>query len=226
MDALKCLKSGNVILLQTDTLWGLSCDATNPDAVDAVIELKHRPENKSMIILVSDKEMLGKYAKLPEGMDIDRLRGISLVLKHKEDSDLCANLIREGTVCARIPDSPHLLDLISKFGKPIVSTSANISGADPPKSLEQIEPSIRDEVCAIVENPENTDPNPQPSTIIDLSVDGKLKVVRVGKHIDRVRKFLGFSEYSFQWPASDMKYPLLPLSMRISSNLQEKHKKK
>lgn len=224
MDALRCLKSGNVILLQTDTLWGLSCDATNDNAVEAVIDLKHRPENKSMIMLVSDKEMLEKYAEMPDGVDIGILRGISLVLRYKEGSGLCKWLVRDGTICARIPDSPFLVSFLKKFGKPVVSTSANISGAEPPKTLESIEPSIRDEVCAVMENPENNDVNPLPSTIIDLSEKGKLKIVRIGKHIEKVKRMLGIFEYSFQWPASDMKYPLLPLPMSISSNLQEKPK--
>ncbi|MCX8199905.1 MAG: L-threonylcarbamoyladenylate synthase [Candidatus Micrarchaeota archaeon] len=222
MDALQCLRSGNVILLQTDTLWGLSCDATNDDAVEAVIDLKHRPENKSMIILVADKDMLAEHAQIPEGINIDNLTGVSLILKCREGTPLSKKILQNGNVCARIPDSKFLTGLISDFGKPIVSTSANISGAELPKSLDTIEPSIREEVCAVIENPECAGVEPQPSTIIDLSVPGKLKIVRVGKNIDKVRRMLAMPDYSFQWPASDMKYPLLPLQMWYTSNLKKK----
>ena len=226
MEALQCLKSGNVILLQTDTLWGLSCDATNENAVEAVIDLKHRPENKSMIILVSDKKMLEKYAVIPKGIDVDHLWGISIVLNHRENSGLSSQIVRDNTICARIPDSPFLVDLVKEFGKPIVSTSANISGAEQPKTLDSIEPSIRDEVCAAVDNPENKEANQLPSSIIDLSKDGKLKMVRVGKNMEKIKKMLGIIEYSFQWPASDMKYPLMALSMRFDSNFIYKDKEK
>ncbi|MEM4331656.1 MAG: L-threonylcarbamoyladenylate synthase [Candidatus Micrarchaeia archaeon] len=222
MDALECLRSGNVILLQTDTLWGLSCDATNDDAVEAVIDFKHRPENKSMIILVADKEMLDEYAEIPENIDVDKLIGVSLILECRGNVPLSRKILQDGKLCARIPDSKFLTSLIREFGKPIVSTSANISGADYPKTLDAIEPSIREEVCQTVENPDNNGTETQPSTIIDLSVEGKLKVVRVGRNIDKVRRMLSQPDYSFPWPASDIKYPLLPLQMRFTSNLKKK----
>ncbi|MEM0437961.1 MAG: L-threonylcarbamoyladenylate synthase [Candidatus Micrarchaeia archaeon] len=187
MYAIECLSQGNIILLQTDTIWGVSCDATDCNAVKKVYIAKKRDESSPMIILVSGPEMLSKYAEWNHKYDISKLIGVSLVLPYK--GGLCSLLVKKGTVCVRIPDSQFLRDFISKFGRPIVSTSANIHKQPSPTSRSDIPESIVQAACAIVENPENDSKDSTPSTVVDLS--GKEPgIVREGRNLDRAKQVL------------------------------------
>lgn len=187
MDAIECLSRGDILLLQTDTIWGVSCDATDCNAVKKVYIAKKRDESSPMIVLVSGPEMLSKYAEWNHKYDISRLIGVSLVLPYK--GGLCSLLVKKGTVCIRIPDSQFLRELISKFGKPIVSTSANVHKQPSPASKNDIPESIVQAACAIVENPENSSVDSTPSTVVDLS--GKEPViVREGRNLERAKQAL------------------------------------
>ncbi|MCX8205710.1 MAG: L-threonylcarbamoyladenylate synthase [Candidatus Micrarchaeota archaeon] len=187
MDAIECLSRGDIILLQTDTIWGVSCDATDCAAVKKVLLAKRRDESSAMIILVSGPEMLSKYAEWSHKYDITKLVGVSLVLPYK--GGLCSLLVKKGTVCARIPDSQFLRDFISRFGKPIVSTSANIHKQPAPASKEDIPEEIVRAASSIVENPANTSRDNTPSTVVDLS--GKEPViVREGRNLERAKSVL------------------------------------
>ncbi len=188
MDALECILNGKVILLQTDTLWGLSCDATNTTAVRRIFTLKRRPEEAAVLLLASDYDMLDEYAVLDENIDYEALTGISLILRHKPDSRLSPLVCKGETICVRIPDSKFMREFVSDFGKPIVSTSANIHSHTSPASLDEIDESIRSGVCTTLANPDY-DGTPIPSTIIDLS-SGAPKIIRVGKKIDIAKEAL------------------------------------
>lgn len=184
MNALGCLRTGKVILLQTDTIWGLSCDATNGDAAREVFRLKGRPESAPALILASGFDMAGRYAVLRSDMDYEKLKGISLILEYRGGSGLAPQAHREGKVCIRVPDSPFLCGLIAEFGRPLLSTSANRHGSPSPASEREISNTIRESVCSVAHNPDNKGEETC-STILDLTGYNP-KIVREGKNIEKI----------------------------------------
>lgn len=181
---LECLKNGRIVLLETDTLWGLSCDATDCNSVREIYALKKRSPNKPYILLVADIEMLSHYCKLPSNLMIEK--GISYILYCKKGNGLCRNVIKNGKVCVRIPDSLYLSGIIKFFGKPIVSTSANYSGQEPPSALEQVPLEMRRSVCCVQRNLDNIGGNAEPSTIVDCTTT-PFKIIRKGKYIEKIK---------------------------------------
>src|ERR1035437_6171729 len=133
--ALEVLKSGGTLLYPTDTIWGLGCDATNPKAVEKIFKLKNREESKSLIVLLDDEDNLHKYVdNLPE-ITFDLLKNIDkpTTIVYSNAKNLAWNVIAsDGTVGIRVTRDPFCRDLVKRFGKPIVSTSANISGDPSP----------------------------------------------------------------------------------------------
>ena len=177
---LKVLKQNGTILYPTDTVYGVGCDATSYDAVKKIYDLKQREESKALICLVSDFKMLQqyveqvpemaynilKYANKPTTIIYDRPKGISENLV-AEDNTLAIRVIRGGFA--------H--DLIKKLRRPLVSTSANISGHPSPKSFKEINEEILKGVDYVVNLP-NANKKTKPSTIIKLSNDGMVKIIR------------------------------------------------
>ena len=148
VQALKILKDGGVILYPTDTIWGLGCDATNKDAIQKIYNIKQRKESKALITLVSDKKMLKKLTDcIP---DIDITSEPTTVI-YQNIKGLSYNLLAEdGTAAIRIIQDNFCNQLIKKFGKAIVSTSANISGTMSPKQFSDINDDIINNVDYIV----------------------------------------------------------------------------
>ena len=179
-NALQVLREGGTILYPTDTVWGIGCDASNPEAVKKVYELKKREDSKALICLVADDRMLKKYVKeIPRAaLDIIHIADKPTTIIYDEARNLAGNLIADdGTIAIRIPDHEFCYQLCRKFNGAIVSTSANISGQPTPKSFEEISPAIlkgvdyvvnlhREKICA------------QPSSIIKLSNSGIVKIIR------------------------------------------------
>lgn len=179
-EAITCLKQGQVILYPTDTVWGIGCDASNSEAVDKIFKLKQREDSKALICLVADDRMLKKYIKkIPEvAYEILDVSEEPITIIYDEPQNLAQNLIAsDNTIAIRIPNDDFCFQLLRRFNGAIVSTSANISGEPTPRSFKEISQDILKGVDYIV-NLHHEKINTKPSSIIKLSNDGKVKIIR------------------------------------------------
>ena len=179
-NAVQILKDGGLILYPTDTVWGIGCDATNPEAVEKVFQLKQRQDNKALICLVADDRMLSRYVKeIPKvAFDLFDVSEEPITIIYDDAQNLAENLIAEDkSIAIRIPDDEFCFQLLRRFGKAIVSTSANVSGKPTPKSFEEIAPHILKGVDYVV-NLHREKVCTKPSSIIKLSANGRVKIIR------------------------------------------------
>ncbi|MEC7263001.1 MAG: L-threonylcarbamoyladenylate synthase [Bacteroidota bacterium] len=179
-NCIKILKEGGLILYPTDTVWGIGCDATDPEAVKKVYALKKREDSKALICLVGSQGMLERHVKqVPDvAYDIIDLSTKPTTIVFDEPKGIAQNLVAEdNTLAIRVASDKFCQYLINKFGKPIVSTSANISGEPTPKQFKDIAPEILKGVDYVVNLPD-VNKNAVPSSIIKLSNDGQVKVIR------------------------------------------------
>ena len=179
-NALQVLKNGGLILYPTDTVWGIGCDATNPEAIQKIYKLKERTDSKALICLVADDRMLKKYVKeIPSAaFDIIDIADSPTTIIYDEAQNLAQNLIADdGTIAIRIPNDEFCFQLCRKFNGAIVSTSANISGESTPKSYKKISPAILKGVDYVV-NLHHEKICSKLSSIIKLSNNGVVKVIR------------------------------------------------
>jgi len=179
--ALKHAVKGGIILYPTDTIWGIGCDATNKKAVDKIYAIKNRMKNKSMIILLSDFEHLKKYVKEVPPIAADLIQSIEkpLTIIYDGAKNLASNLIApDGTIAIRIVKHDFCCALIQRLGKPLVSTSANISGDPNPQFYAHIQDNIKTKVDYIVKLEQNFNIVNKASTIIKLEKSGKYIVIR------------------------------------------------
>ncbi|NJX15757.1 L-threonylcarbamoyladenylate synthase [Tamlana crocina] len=179
-NALQVLKNGGLILYPTDTVWGIGCDASNPEAVKKVYNLKQRKDSKALICLVADDRMLKKYVKqVPAAaQNIIDVTDKPTTIIYDEAQNLAENLIADdGSIAIRIPDDDFCFWLSRKFNGAIVSTSANISGAPTPKSFKEIAPEVLKGVDYVV-NLQREKICDKPSSIIKLSNNGVVKIIR------------------------------------------------
>ncbi len=179
--AVKVLKDGGVILYPTDTIWGIGCDATNADAVARVYELKQRSESKSLVTLVSDADMIGKYVKeIPEtAINLIEVNDKPMTIIYPGATGLADNVIAEdGSVGIRIPKSDFCVRMIRKFHKPVVSTSANISGQPAPASYEDIPVEIIEGVDYVVDPYLEEGSTGEASQIIKVGLHNEIEIIR------------------------------------------------
>lgn len=179
--AVKVLKEGGVILYPTDTVWGIGCDAADKDAVARVFEIKRRSDAKSLITLVADADMIGRYVKVIPQMAIEliEVNDKPMTIIYPGAMGLAENVVAEdGSVGIRIPQSEFCRQLCRRFAGAIVSTSANISGEDAPASFEDINAAILDEVDHIVDPCYEEGATGVSSQIIKVGLDGEVKVIR------------------------------------------------
>ena len=179
--AVKALKAGDVILYPTDTVWGLGCDATNDNAVQRIFDLKRRDDAKSVIILVSDADMLARYVRqIPQmALDLLEINDKPMTIIYPEGVGLSAKVIAEdGSVAIRIPQNEFCVEMIRAFGKPVVSTSANISGEETPACFAEINAEILDGAEHIVEPSLEEGSTGLSSQIIKIGLGGEVKVIR------------------------------------------------
>lgn len=178
---LKVLEAGKTILYPTDTVWGIGCDATNEKAIQSIYELKQREESKTMIVLVSNIEMLKKHVQVPNTA-LDHIENTDrpLTIIYQNPVGVANNLIAsDHTLAIRVVNHEFCEKLITKFGKPIVSTSANISGEITPKSYSEISDEILLGVDYVVNlQSEKEKSNPNPSKIIKIDPKGLVTVIR------------------------------------------------
>ena len=178
---LEILKNGGVILYPTDTVWGLGCDATNAQAVAKINEIKGRAADKSLIVLLDTDNKLQSYVnEVPEvAYDLIEYAEKPLTVVFSNAKNLAPNVINtDGSVGIRIPKHDFCQQLIQRFRKPIVSTSANISGQPTPKFFDEISEEVKEAVDYVVDlEQENRTPK-QPSTIVKLGAGGQFEFIR------------------------------------------------
>ena len=221
-EALAALRAGGVILYPTDTVWGLGCDATRPEAVARVYEIKRRSEAKSLVLLAADLDMVARYVKAVPNIAIDLVevndRPMTLIypgaicgkapagseqsgagigeperplsgkaplkpapasLSPASKYQLAWNTVAsDGSVGIRIPLPGFWLDLVARFGRPLVSTSANISGEPTPRRFAEIPEEIRAAVDYVVPAPLERGSTGAASQIIKVGLGGEVEIIR------------------------------------------------
>ena len=198
--ALEVLRNGGVILYPTDTVWGIGCDATNPAAVARIYEIKHRSDSKSLVLLASDMDMICRYIKEVPEMAVQLVevndKPMTIIypgavagpspaaipaaeLPKPDRNALAFNTVAEdGTVGIRIPMMDFCQQLITRFGRPIVSTSANISGEPTPKNYSEISDDIRTSVDHIVDPSLERGSTGRSASIIKVGLDYSIEIIR------------------------------------------------
>jgi L-threonylcarbamoyladenylate synthase len=179
--ALKVVQEGGIILYPTDTIWGIGCDATNTEAVKKIYRLKQRDEAKSMIILLDTDNKLQSYIQeVPElAYDLIAFAENPLTLVMPGAKNISPALINtDGSVGVRIANHPFCQQLIQRLRKPLVSTSANISGKPSPQYFSQIGQEITDGVDYVVDIDQHSMEIKTPSTIMRLEPNGKFEFIR------------------------------------------------
>lgn len=196
-ETLKVLREGGIILYPTDTVWGLGCDATDPAAVARIYDIKRRSDSKALVLLADSLDRVGRYVREIPDIAIqlvevnDRpmtliypgaLAGKAPAEGEKPVADkhfLAYNAVAEdGSVGIRIPMSEFCRNICYKLGRPLVSTSANISGAPTPKKFADIAPEIREAVDYIVEPSLEKDATGLSSQILKVGLGGEIEIIR------------------------------------------------
>ena len=180
-ESLTALKNGDIILYPTDTIWGLGCDATNPSAVKKIFKIKSRSENKSLLILVDGEAMLERYVQdIPE--IVFELTGVSdspLTIIYTKGINLAEGVCNvDGSVGVRICHDEFCSELIRRFRKPIVSTSANFSGKPSPKYYGEIEDLVINNVAYVVKYRQDDRQKQSASPVIRIEQNGTIKIIR------------------------------------------------
>ncbi len=179
--SIKVLRNGGIILYPTDTIWGIGCDATNSIAVKKIYQLKKREEKKSMIILLARFADIKTFVLHPSRKIIDFLK------RQKQPTtaifnnaiNLSPNLINaDGSIAIRVIKDNFSTTLLKKLKKPLVSTSANISGQHNPQNFSEINNAIKSGVDYIVQHRQDEIEIQQPSAIIKLNRHGEIEKIR------------------------------------------------
>ena len=191
-NALQTLRDGGTILYPTDTVWGLGCDATNPAAVARIFEIKQREDSKSLVLLASDLDMVAKYVKeIPSiAVDLVEVNDAPMTIIYPgavagsasaagDRWHLAWNTVAaDGSVGIRIPLMEWCKQLVYKLGRPIVSTSANISGEPTPQRFSDIPQEIRDAVDFVVPPSVDVASTGKASQILKVGLKGEIEIIR------------------------------------------------
>jgi len=179
--ALEVLRSGGLILYPTDTIWGIGCDATNPAAVERIYQLKGRNQSKSLIVLLDNENKLPGYVQeVPEiAYQLLEYTERPLTIVYSGAKNLAANLIAEdGSIGIRIVEHAFCNPLLQRLRKPLVSTSANLSGQPAPKTFSEISQEIINGVDYVVSYGQDDDRENQASMVMKLEPGGKFSFLR------------------------------------------------
>lgn len=196
--AVEVLRKGGVILYPTDTVWGIGCDATNPEAVSRIYSIKRRADSKSLVLLADGLDMVGRFVKeIPEMavqlVDVND-KPMTIIYpgavtgeRPSEDGVMPAparhclafnTVADDGTVAIRIPMMDFCLKVVRGLGRPVVSTSANISGESTPEAFCGISRQIKDAVDHIVDAGLEGQSSGKPSSIIKVGLDYSIQIIR------------------------------------------------
>jgi len=175
------LNKGGLILYPTDTIWGIGCDATNAEAVQKIYEVKKRPDKKAMIILVPDQETILTYVRTPHKNIFEYLNKTErpTTVIYNNAINLPKELIaKDNSIAIRIVKDAFCKELLHQLGKPIVSTSANISGTPSPQNFTEVDDEIKNKMDYIVRYRQEEITLTSPSSIIKLNDDGSNSAIR------------------------------------------------
>lgn len=180
--ALKVLRKGGIILYPTDTVWGIGCDATNSEAVRRIFALKRREDSKSMLVLLDSEEKLNRYVDVPDAaasLTQACAEGRPLTIIYPNACGVAPELIAEdGSIGIRITSEPFSKALCAGLGKPLVSTSANISGKPAAPTYAKISEQIINGVDYVCRYRRNDNTPQQPSAIIKINKDNTFNIIR------------------------------------------------
>lgn len=179
--ALEALQKGGVILYPTDTVWGLGCDAGNEEAVKRIYAIKKRTDSKSMLVLMENAALIDRYvSEVPEiAYDLIELTEKPLTIVFNGAKNLARNLVADdGSIGIRITTEAFSSDLIRRFKRPIVSTSANLSGKPSPDCFNEIDKLIIDAVDYVVKYRQDDTRKTVPSSIMKVGSGGEIKIIR------------------------------------------------
>jgi len=179
--AVEVLRSGGIILYPTDTIWGIGCDATNAMAVKRIYEIKQRQDTKSMLVLMENPNLLNSYiTEVPEiAWELIEVADTPLTIIYPGAKNLAYNLLgQDGSIGIRITNEAFTQQLIQRFRKPVVSTSANISGQKSPLNFAEISDEIKKSVDYIVSFRQDDLSRSDPSGIIKLGIGGQIESIR------------------------------------------------
>ncbi len=180
-EAVRVLHEGGIILYPTDTVWGLGCDATNAEAVDRIYRLKRSENKKSMLVLCASADMVVRYVNRAPGIafEVMEMATSPLTLILPGATGVAANLIPdEGTLGIRVPDHEFCRRMLRALQRPVVSTSANISGEATPAGLQEVSREIIDGVDFVVNPRFEGKPTRKASSIIAFGEGGEVKIIR------------------------------------------------
>jgi len=180
-ECISVLRNGGIILYPTDTIWGIGCDATNEKAVERIFQLKNRPDQKALIVLVADEMDVLKHVANTDLRVFDYVkqspRPVTVV--YEGAIGLADNLVgKDGSVAIRITDDTFCKHLIKRFRKPIVSTSANVSGEPPARYFSEIKDEIKNGVDFVVKYRQDDDNIASPSMVVRWNKDATVTVLR------------------------------------------------
>lgn len=179
--AVETLRQGGLILYPTDTIWGIGCDATDEAAVEKIYRLKQRSDSKSLIVLAADLDMVCRYVKtVPEmALTLIEINDKPMTIIYPGATGLAPNVIApDGTAGIRVPRHEFCTRLISRFRKPVISTSANISGMPAPACFREIAPEIIRGVDCVVDARFEQAGTRRASQIIKIGLDNQVAVIR------------------------------------------------
>jgi L-threonylcarbamoyladenylate synthase len=175
------LRKGGIILYPTDTVWGIGCDATNEKAVERIFQIKNRPDEKAMIVLVADETDVLKHVANTDLRVFDYVKQMQRPVTVVYDGaiGLADNLVgTDGSVAIRITNDPFCKHLVKRFRKPIVSTSANVSGQPAPKYFSEIRDEIKSGVDFVVKYRQDDNIIASPSMVIRWNKDASVTILR------------------------------------------------
>jgi L-threonylcarbamoyladenylate synthase len=182
---LQVLRAGGIVLYPTDTVWGIGCDATNAQAVQQIYRLKQRSDSKSMLVLLADEAELSRYVSVPACARIiieESAREATarpLTIIYPEAHSVAENLIAEdGSLGIRLTSEAFTQALCRRLGRPVVSTSANISGCPAAKTYSQISEAIRQGVDYICRYRREDETEKMPSKIVKVTSEGEVTIIR------------------------------------------------
>lgn len=180
-EAVRAMRAGGIILYPTDTVWGLGCDATNAAAVERIYKLKRSENKKSMLVLCASADMVVRYVNKAPGIafEVMELATEPLTLILPGAAGVAANLVpEEGTLGVRVPDHAFCSSMLRAFGRPVVSTSVNISGEPAALSLAEAPRELVEGVDFVVNPRFEGRPTRKPSSIVAFTEDGAVNVIR------------------------------------------------
>ena len=180
-NCINVLQKGGTILYPTDTVWGIGCDAMNPAAVEKVFAIKQRPKEKSMIVLLADARDILQYVAAPHPDIIAIVEGFDkpTTVIYENALDFPDNVVnQDGSIAIRVTNDAFCKALIKRYRKPIISTSANISGVATPSVFKMIDTAIVSNADYVVKYRQDDDTIHAPSRLVRMNEDGGLEVLR------------------------------------------------